>query len=52
MAARFEAIVTDHWYTAKALAGLIHRARRGEFDIADPVLFWHTGGQPGALSAE
>lgn len=50
MAARFEAIVTDHWYTAKALAGLIHRARRGEFDIVDSVLFWHTGGQPSVLS--
>ena len=52
MAARFEAIVTDHWYTAKALAGLISRARRGEFDAVDEVLFWHTGGQPSALIAD
>jgi 1-aminocyclopropane-1-carboxylate deaminase/D-cysteine desulfhydrase-like pyridoxal-dependent ACC family enzyme len=49
LAARHEAIVTDHWYTAKALAGLIHRARRGEFDSASVVLFWHTGGQPSAI---
>jgi 1-aminocyclopropane-1-carboxylate deaminase/D-cysteine desulfhydrase-like pyridoxal-dependent ACC family enzyme len=49
MTARFEAIVTDHWYTAKAMAGLINRARRGEFDSASDVLFWHTGGQPGAI---
>lgn len=49
MAARFEAIVTDHWYTAKALAGLIHRARAGEFDAGGDVLFWHTGGQPSAI---
>ena len=50
LAARFEAILTDHWYTAKALAGLINRARRGEFDAVGTVLFWHTGGQPGAIA--
>ena len=49
LAARFEALLTDHWYTAKAMAGLIHRARRGEFDSLDPVVFWHTGGQPSAI---
>jgi len=51
LAARFEAILTDHWYTAKAMAGLINRARRGEFDAAGTVLFWHTGGQPAAITA-
>jgi 1-aminocyclopropane-1-carboxylate deaminase/D-cysteine desulfhydrase-like pyridoxal-dependent ACC family enzyme len=51
MAARFEAIVTDHWYTAKAMAGLMNRARRGEFDSVSEVLFWHTGGQPSAITA-
>ncbi|HEX6313814.1 MAG TPA: D-cysteine desulfhydrase family protein [Gemmatimonadaceae bacterium] len=50
LAARFEAVLTDHWYTAKALAGLINRARRGEFDGGGTVLFWHTGGQPSAIS--
>jgi 1-aminocyclopropane-1-carboxylate deaminase/D-cysteine desulfhydrase-like pyridoxal-dependent ACC family enzyme len=49
MAARFEAVLTDHWYTAKALAGLIHRVRSGEFDSAGIVLLWHTGGQPSAI---
>ena len=49
MAARFEALLTDHWYTAKAMAGLMNRAHRGEFDSASEVLFWHTGGQPGAI---
>jgi len=49
LAARFEAVLTDHWYTAKALAGLIHRARSGEFDSVNSVLFWHSGGQPGAI---
>lgn len=49
MAARFEAMVTDHWYTAKAMAGLMNRAHRGEFDSASEVLFWHTGGQPSAI---
>lgn len=48
LAGRHEAVVTDHWYTAKALAGLIARARRGAFS-GQTVLFWHTGGQPSAL---
>lgn len=51
LAARFEALLTDHWYTAKAMAGLIHRARSGEFDSFHTVLFWHTGGQPSAITA-
>lgn len=50
LAARTEAIVTDHWYTAKALAALVARARRGDFPDGSTVLFWHTGGQPGALA--
>lgn len=50
LAARTEAIITDHWYTAKALAGLIARARRGEFSSDETVLFWHTGGQASVLA--
>ena len=50
MAARFEALITDHWYTAKAMAGLISRARRGELESASEVLFWHTGGQSSVLA--
>lgn len=45
LAARTEAIVTDHWYTAKAMAGLIARARAGSFGAGESVLYWHTGGQ-------
>ena len=45
LAARTEAIFLDHTYTAKAMAGLIARVRRGEFDGDQTVLFWHTGGQ-------
>jgi L-cysteate sulfo-lyase len=50
LAARNEALFTDHWYTAKALAGLIALARRGEFMDGMTVLFWHTGGQVGLFA--
>jgi 1-aminocyclopropane-1-carboxylate deaminase/D-cysteine desulfhydrase-like pyridoxal-dependent ACC family enzyme len=50
LAARTEALITDHWYTAKALAGLIAHARRGEFAPGATVLFWHTGGQASVLA--
>jgi 1-aminocyclopropane-1-carboxylate deaminase/D-cysteine desulfhydrase-like pyridoxal-dependent ACC family enzyme len=50
LAASTEALVTDHWYTAKAMASLIERGRRGEFPDGTSVLFWHTGGQPGVLA--
>lgn len=50
LAAESEALVTDHWYTAKALAGLIARVRRDEFRHVSTVLFWHTGGQPSVLA--
>jgi 1-aminocyclopropane-1-carboxylate deaminase/D-cysteine desulfhydrase-like pyridoxal-dependent ACC family enzyme len=43
--ARMEAIFVDHTYTAKAAAGLLAALRRGAFDSAKTVLFWHTGGQ-------
>jgi D-cysteine desulfhydrase len=43
--ARTHAIVVDHTYTAKALAGLIGWMREGRFRASDTVLFWHTGGQ-------
>ena len=50
MAARTEAVITDHWYTAKAMAGLIGHARAGEFKDGTSVLFWHTGGQVGVFA--
>ncbi|MGE5361726.1 MAG: 1-aminocyclopropane-1-carboxylate deaminase/D-cysteine desulfhydrase [Bacteroidales bacterium] len=45
LAARTEAIVVDHTYTAKALAGLIAYVRAGTFSESQAILFWHTGGQ-------
>ena len=49
LCARTEAIFLDPTYTAKAMAGLIARARgRG---LGDGVtLFWHTGGQVGLFA--
>jgi D-cysteine desulfhydrase family pyridoxal phosphate-dependent enzyme len=47
LVARREGIVLDPVYTAKAMAGLIDLVRRGDFDAAETVLFWHTGGTPG-----
>jgi len=48
--ARLEALFVDHTYTAKALAGLVHRVRRGTFAAGQSVLFWHTGGQVGLFA--
>jgi len=48
--ARSEAIVVDHTYTAKALAGLIALVRGGSLARGASVLFWHTGGQVGVLA--
>lgn len=50
LAARTEALFTDHWYTAKALAGLIAYARAGQFPDGTTVMFWHTGGQVGLFA--
>ncbi len=50
LVARHEGIVLDPVYTAKAMAGLIERIRRGRFSAADTVLFWHTGGQAGLFA--
>ena len=45
LTARTEALFLDPTYTGKAMAGLIARVRRREFDKNATVLFWHTGGQ-------
>ena len=50
LAARTEALFLDPTYTAKAMAGLIARARGGEFAKGTTVLFWHTGGQVGLFA--
>jgi 1-aminocyclopropane-1-carboxylate deaminase/D-cysteine desulfhydrase-like pyridoxal-dependent ACC family enzyme len=48
--ARTHALIVDHTYTAKALAGLIGWIREGRFRSDETVLFWHTGGQTGVFS--
>lgn len=50
LTARTEALFLDPTYTAKAMAGLIARVRRREFDKDATVLFWHTGGQVGLFA--
>lgn len=49
LAARREALFLDPTYTAKAMAGLIARARGNELG-AGTTLFWHTGGQVGLFA--
>lgn len=46
--ARTEGIVLDPVYSAKAFAGLLGLAARGE--LSGRVLFWHTGGLPTVLA--
>jgi L-cysteate sulfo-lyase len=48
--ARTEALVVDHTYTAKALAGMIGWLREGRVAADATVLFWHTGGQVGVFA--
>jgi D-cysteine desulfhydrase len=50
MLARTEALVVDHTYTAKALAGLIGWIREGRLEGDATALFWHTGGQVGIFA--
>lgn len=45
LAARTEGVLLDPVYTAKAMAGMIDRIRRGLLPSSSKVLFWHTGGQ-------
>jgi 1-aminocyclopropane-1-carboxylate deaminase/D-cysteine desulfhydrase-like pyridoxal-dependent ACC family enzyme len=46
-----EAILTDHIYTAKALAALVADVRAGKYPRGSAVVFIHTGGVP-AIFAE
>ena len=45
-----EALVVDHTYTAKALAGMIAWIREGRVPPSACTLFWHTGGQVGIFA--
>lgn len=49
LCARHEALFLDPTYTAKAMAGLIARARAGALD-SGTTMFWHTGGQVGLFA--
>jgi 1-aminocyclopropane-1-carboxylate deaminase/D-cysteine desulfhydrase-like pyridoxal-dependent ACC family enzyme len=49
LSARREALFLDPTYTAKAMAGLIAKARAHELG-AGTALFWHTGGQVGLFA--
>ena len=49
--ARYEGLLLDPVYTARAAAGLIALVRRHAFSEKESVLFWHTGGMP-ALFAD
>jgi D-cysteine desulfhydrase family pyridoxal phosphate-dependent enzyme len=44
--ARYEGLLLDPVYTARAAAGLIDLIREGFFKREQTVLFWHTGGTP------
>jgi D-cysteine desulfhydrase/L-cysteate sulfo-lyase len=46
-----EAILTDHVYTAKALAALVADVRAGRYPPGSALVFIHTGGVP-AIFAE
>jgi D-cysteine desulfhydrase family pyridoxal phosphate-dependent enzyme len=50
--AREEAILLDHVYTGKAMAGLLDYITKGRITSQDKVLFWHTGGAPGLLALQ
>ena len=52
MMIRQEGIVLDTCYTGKAFAGLIRRARAGEYKPEDNVLFLHTGGAGGLFAQD
>lgn len=46
LTAKYEGILLDPVYTARAMSGLIHLIRSGKISKSDEVLFWHTGGAP------
>ena len=50
LGAHSEALFTDHWYTAKALAAVVAYGRAGQFKDGETVMFWHTGGQVGLFA--
>lgn len=52
LAARTEGLVLDPVYTGQVMAGLIAACREGSLPAEGSIVFMHTGGGPGLLSAE
>ena len=50
--ASLEGIMLDPVYTAKAFAGLLDLARRGQIGQGEPLIFLHTGGLPALFAFE
>lgn len=47
-----EAVILDHVYTGKTMAGLIDLIRKGFFRKGETVIFLHTGGGPGLFALD
>lgn len=52
MMMKLEGIVLDTCYTGKAFAGLVKRAREGQYKPDDNVLFIHSGGAGGLFAQD
>ena len=52
MMMKLEGILLDTCYTGKAFAGLVQRARAGEYKPEDNVLFVHSGGAGGLFAQD
>jgi D-cysteine desulfhydrase family pyridoxal phosphate-dependent enzyme len=50
--ARLEAIILDHVYTGKTMAGMLDYIQKGIIARNQKVLFWHTGGAPGLFAMQ
>ena len=46
LSGKYEGILLDPVYTARAMGALIDMIRNKEFGTGDTVVFWHTGGIP------
>lgn len=51
LAARFEGLVLDPVYSAKAMAGLVAARREGRIGPDETTVFLHTGGMPALFTA-
>ncbi len=49
-ALKTEGLLLDHTYTGKALGAMMNMIKQGALG-SRPIVFWHTGGVPGAVDA-